>query len=111
MILGPNVPPFQEFPEFDADWNEDQWARLLAWLIDSGLVTTKEVASLALGALNPVASRHIYCNQEELSKELSTKKDHASGLQMAQLSTGTVQRLPDASRSSSRSHRSYTRYR
>lgn len=53
MILGPNVPPFDEFPEFDADWNEDQWAELLAWLIDSGLVTTQEVAALALGALNP----------------------------------------------------------
>lgn len=53
MILGPNVPPFVEFPEFDADWNEDQWAKLLAWLIDSGLVTTQEVAALALGALNP----------------------------------------------------------
>lgn len=45
--------PFAQFPETDAEWTELHWRGLIDWLIASGLVTAREVASLVLGHLNP----------------------------------------------------------
>ena len=43
----------QSFPESDRDWTDSQWKYLLDYLVDNGLVTYKEIASLVLGHLNP----------------------------------------------------------
>lgn len=40
-------------PPDDRAWSEDHWASLTKWLIESGLVSQKEVAALILGSLNP----------------------------------------------------------
>ena len=53
MSLGPNVPPFDGAPEDDRDWSEDDWRRMLEWLIESETVTYKDVVALTLGHLNP----------------------------------------------------------
>src|SRR5690606_26587747 len=37
----------------DANWTEEQWLRLLTDLVDAGIVTWGEVASVTLGELNP----------------------------------------------------------
>ena len=47
------VLPFEGFPQRDSDWSEDHWRRLIDWLLESGLVTAREIASLVLGHLNP----------------------------------------------------------
>ncbi len=44
---------FSNFPENDYDWSDDHWNRLINWFLDIGLVTSKEIASLMLGHLNP----------------------------------------------------------
>lgn len=44
---------FERFPQLDADWREEDWEALLKFLVDEGLVTYKDVASLMLGHLNP----------------------------------------------------------
>lgn len=43
----------QSFPELDRDWTDSQWKYLLDYLVDNGLVTYREIASLVLGHLNP----------------------------------------------------------
>lgn len=45
--------PFVGMPTVDAEWSEDDWARLIAWLVETGLVTAREIAALVLGHLNP----------------------------------------------------------
>lgn len=40
-------------PPSDADWDARDWAHMLDWFIDTGLVTHKEVMALVLGHLNP----------------------------------------------------------
>ena len=37
----------------DATWSEDQWFDLLAELVDHGITTWREIASVTLGELNP----------------------------------------------------------
>jgi len=44
---------FVDTPELDSAWESADWERMLAWLVDTGLVTWKEVGSLVLGHLNP----------------------------------------------------------
>jgi hypothetical protein len=41
------------FPFNDAQWHEGQWQSLLAGMIEQGLVSWKEIASLTLGHINP----------------------------------------------------------
>jgi hypothetical protein len=53
MAVGPNAEPFESFPEADADWSDAEWSALVGWLIETGLVTAKDVAALVLGHLNP----------------------------------------------------------
>lgn len=50
---GPNTPDFSDAPLVDADWTEDDWENMIRWLIESELVTAKEIAALTLGHLNP----------------------------------------------------------
>src|SRR5262245_15637813 len=45
--------PFANFPASDRSWSEENWSTLMRWLITSGLVTNKELASLMLSHLNP----------------------------------------------------------
>ena len=45
--------PFAGFPEKDSEWTETHWHALINWFIDSGMLTSKELASLMLGHLNP----------------------------------------------------------
>jgi hypothetical protein len=45
--------PFASFPDKDSDWTEKHWRRLINWFIEAGLLTTKELAALMLGQLNP----------------------------------------------------------
>jgi len=47
------VEPFEGFPQVDSEWTEEQWESMLKYLVDLGLVTYKEMASLVLGHLNP----------------------------------------------------------
>ena len=42
-----------KYPELDSEWTEEQWADLLAELVEKQLVSMKEIASLVLGSLNP----------------------------------------------------------
>ena len=41
------------FPEKDKDWSEDDWKNFMQKLVDSGIVSQKEIASTVLGTLNP----------------------------------------------------------
>ena len=41
------------FPDNDREWSEEQWKYLIDYLVDSGMVKYRELASLVLGHLNP----------------------------------------------------------
>ncbi len=43
----------RDAPKDDSGWSAHDWKQLLEWLVESGLVTNKEVAALTLGHLNP----------------------------------------------------------
>lgn len=51
--LSPNDPAFAGLPPADHDWTSDDWQQLLHWLIESGILTYKDVTALVLGHLNP----------------------------------------------------------
>lgn len=51
--MNTNDETIQSFPCSDRDWTDDQWKYLLDDLVDNGLVTYREIASLVLGHLNP----------------------------------------------------------
>lgn len=53
MSVGSSVGSFEGFPDADADWTEEDWGQLLHWLVESEMVTYKDVAALVLGHLNP----------------------------------------------------------
>lgn len=44
---------FEDSPVVDVEWTQDDWRKMLEHLIDSGMVTYREVAALVLGHLNP----------------------------------------------------------
>ena len=44
---------FTSFPTNDRDWDESNWKALLEFLLEKGLVSYREIASLVLGHLNP----------------------------------------------------------
>lgn len=44
---------FKNFPDRDTDWTEDHWRQIIDWLLKSGLLSTREIAALVLGHLNP----------------------------------------------------------
>ncbi len=44
---------FDGSPLADLDWSDEDWQRMLEWMIETGLVTWKEVTALVLGHLNP----------------------------------------------------------
>ena len=46
-------PPFQDFPDQDSDWSQDQWKFLLEHLERAGFASWREICSLVLGHLNP----------------------------------------------------------
>lgn len=52
-MLKPHTNPFKDFPSKDTDWQEEQWKKIIQYLVNTGLVTYKEIASLLLGHLNP----------------------------------------------------------
>lgn len=41
------------FPEADRDWTDEQWKDMIEYLVDTGMVKYREIASLVLGHLNP----------------------------------------------------------
>lgn len=47
------APPFNAFPDRDRDWSNEHWKRLIDWLIESELLSAREIAALTLGHLNP----------------------------------------------------------
>jgi 5-methylcytosine-specific restriction endonuclease McrA len=51
--LGINSDDFGDAPGIDIEWSEDNWRRLIDWLIATGLVSAKEIGALVLGHLNP----------------------------------------------------------
>ncbi|SFB78169.1 hypothetical protein SAMN04487968_101488 [Nocardioides terrae] len=51
--LSPNDPAFAGLPTADHEWTSDDWQQLLHWLIESGILTYKDVTALVLGHLNP----------------------------------------------------------
>ncbi len=51
--MNSNFEPFSGYPEKDSEWTEEHWHDLLETLIGEGILTWKEVTSLALGSLNP----------------------------------------------------------
>ena len=53
MSTEPTASPFENAPLLDSAWSEQDWHALLQWLIESGIVTWKEVCALVLGHLNP----------------------------------------------------------
>lgn len=44
---------FKNFPSSDREWTEKDWKSLVRYLIENGMVSYKELASLVLGNLNP----------------------------------------------------------
>lgn len=44
---------FNEYPEKDNDWSEEDWSDLIQHLVDTKMASKKEIASLVLGSLNP----------------------------------------------------------
>lgn len=44
---------FEESPLADLDWDENDWHRMLEFLLNEGIVTYREIAALVLGHLNP----------------------------------------------------------
>ena len=44
---------FEDFPDQDSDWSQEQWKSLLGNLVNAELTTWKDVCSLVLGHLNP----------------------------------------------------------
>ncbi|MFM7366616.1 MAG: hypothetical protein ACKO2Z_02190, partial [Sphaerospermopsis kisseleviana] len=42
-----------EYPSNSQDWSDEDWQKLLTDLIDSELISYKEVTALVLGHLNP----------------------------------------------------------
>ncbi|WP_076669879.1 HNH endonuclease [Lactiplantibacillus plantarum] len=44
---------FQSFPNSDKDWSENDWKKLLEYLVKNKLVSWKDIASALLGQLNP----------------------------------------------------------
>src|SRR4051794_34823941 len=48
-----NCEDFADAPGIDVGWSEDNWRRLIDWLIESGFVSAKEIGALVLGHLNP----------------------------------------------------------
>ena len=48
-----NYETMKAFPEADRDWTEEEWKYLIQYLVDTGMVKYKELASLVLGHLNP----------------------------------------------------------
>jgi HNH endonuclease len=53
LELGENFVDFADYPGIDVDWSEENWSRLIEWLIESGFVSAKEIGALVLGHLNP----------------------------------------------------------
>jgi hypothetical protein len=53
MNLGPNSEWFLTAPGIDVEWSEENWQDLLAWLMETGFVSAKEIGALVLGHLNP----------------------------------------------------------
>jgi len=51
--LGVNSDDFADAPGIDIEWSEDDWRRLIDWLIETGFVSAKEIGALVLGHLNP----------------------------------------------------------
>jgi len=44
---------FADYPEFDSEWTEEHWVNLLQYLVSRGHISFREIASAALGQLNP----------------------------------------------------------
>lgn len=44
---------FETFPESDRNWSEKNWECMIDYLVELGIIKYSEVASLALGHLNP----------------------------------------------------------
>jgi hypothetical protein len=44
---------FSTFPSVDSDWKESDWKNLIIFFLDNGFLTSRELASLILGHLNP----------------------------------------------------------
>ena len=42
-----------EAPEADKEWKEIHWRAMISWLVQSNLLTYREIAALTLGHLNP----------------------------------------------------------
>lgn len=42
-----------EAPKVDKEWTERHWRAMIGWLVQSGLLTYREIAALTLGHLNP----------------------------------------------------------
>src|SRR5205085_2938395 len=51
--LGHNCEDFADAPGIDIEWSEDNWRRLIEWLIETGFVSAREIGALVLGHLNP----------------------------------------------------------
>lgn len=56
--------PFAGFPSNDSEWTQDDWKRMIGFLVDGGLVNYKEIAALTLGHLN----RHMLALQSRRRK-------------------------------------------
>ena len=44
---------FSNFPSVDSQWTEDNWRDLIIFFLDNNFLSSRELASLMLGHLNP----------------------------------------------------------
>ena len=57
-----NFEYIERLPSEDADWSDDDWRILISYLVDNGLVSYMEIASL-FRAFKPTSSWDFCCKQ------------------------------------------------
>lgn len=65
---------FLNFPVSDSDWQDSHWQSLINWLIESKLITWKELASLVLGHLNPSQVGTSIASNKSFQKHFQPRK-------------------------------------
>jgi hypothetical protein len=58
----------------DREWTEDDWSRMMHWLIRSKLVSYQEIASLTLGHLNPSQVGTSIASKKSFQKHFPPRK-------------------------------------
>lgn len=61
-------------PDADDEWTEQHWAAMIGWLVQSELLTYREIAALTLGHLNPSQVGTSIASKESFKKRFPPRK-------------------------------------